>query len=104
MRKLEYRRPRRPVSFTVEFLSNGEILRGLCRDVTDAGLRVDFDGRAIIGTSGTLTLRHPTRVFSIKATIAYLDNAHTVLTFLFDTPQERGTAAQFFTSIAPLQR
>ena len=95
MRKFEYRRPRMKTGFSVDFVVEGETLHGLCSDVSDEGIRAEFDGPITVGSSGLLILRHPTRVLKIEAHVAYFEKCQVGLSFLFQPPQERATTTQF---------
>src|SRR5258708_17413205 len=74
-RRFEYRRPRTTTGFSVDFVVGGETLHGLCRNVSDAGIRAEFDGPVpvVVGSFGLLILRHPTRLLKIEAQVDYFE-------------------------------
>lgn len=101
MRRFEYRRPRTTTGFSVDFVVGGETLHGLCRNVSDAGIRAEFDGPVpvVVGSFGLLILRHPTRLLKIKAQVDYFEKHQVGLSFLSQSPQEREMTIQFIALI-----
>jgi hypothetical protein len=100
VRKFEYRPFRLKIGFDVDFEAGDVILHGLCRDVSDAGIRVEFDGSAVVGSSGLLILRHPTGELRLEAHVAYIEKCQVGLVFLFKTQWEREMTSEFITTIA----
>jgi len=88
IRKFEYRSSRIRAGFSVDFIAEGETFHGLCRDVSDAGIRAKFDGLIAVGSSGLLILRHPSRVLRLEARVSHVDKGQVGLVFLFKTPAE----------------
>jgi hypothetical protein len=81
-------------------VSGGETIHGFCRDVSDAGIRAEFDGDVITGNSGLLILRHPLGVLKLDAQIAYIEKYQVGLVFHFHSPWERRMTIEFIASIA----
>jgi hypothetical protein len=77
-----------------------ETFVGLCRDVSDTGIRVRLDGSVVVGDAGLLTLRHPLGTFRIEAQVAYIDNCYVGLIFDFETPRERVATSEYMAVIA----
>jgi hypothetical protein len=100
IRKFEYRPCRIATGFDIDFVAEGETLHGVCRDVSNAGIRATFDGSVAVGSSGLLILRHPTGVFELQAQVAYIGKRQVGLVFLFNTPWERQRTIEYITSIA----
>jgi PilZ domain len=100
IRKFEYRPFRMKTGFEVDFDSGGKTLHGLCRDVSDSGIRAEFDGSAVIGSSGLLILCHPTGVLRVEAQVAYVEKFQVGLVFLFKTQWESEMTIEFVTTIA----
>jgi hypothetical protein len=100
IRRFVYREPRMATGFHVDFLAGGSPLRGLCRDVSDTGIRAEFDDPLILGDTGLLTLRPPTGVLELRAQIAYVEKRQVGLLFLFETPWERRMTIEFIAAIA----
>jgi len=100
IRNFEYRLPRITTGFRVEFKVNGDILRGLCRDFTEAGIRAELDGAVVVGSVGTVILRYASRVLEVEAQVAYLERHQTGLVFLDRTGHDRDEALQLMTLLA----
>jgi PilZ domain len=100
IRRFEYRRPRMATGFNVEFVAGGESFQGLCRDVSDAGIRAEFDGPIIVGGDGLLILRPRTGVLELRAHVAYIEKRQVGLLFLFETSWEHSMTLEFIDSIA----
>jgi PilZ domain len=100
IRRFEYRPCRTKAGFCVDFVAEGETLHGLCRDVGDTGIRAEFDGSVVVGSSGLLILRPPTGVLKLEARVAYIEKFQVGLVFLFQTAAEREMAIEFIASVA----
>jgi hypothetical protein len=100
IRRFEYRPCRIATGFDIDFVSGGETLHGLCRDVSDAGIRATLDGSVEVGSSGLLILRPPTGLLELEAQVAYIEDRQVGLVFLFDTPWECALTIEFIASIA----
>ena len=100
IRKFEYRPCRITTGFDVDFVVRDETYLGLCRDVSDTGIRVKLDGSVVVGDTGLLTLRHPVGTLKIEAQVAYIDNCYVGLIFDFETPRERVATSEYMTIIA----
>jgi hypothetical protein len=84
----------------VDFIAAGTPLRGLCRDISGAGIRGEFDDPLTVGDSGLLILRPPAGVLELRAQVAYLEKRQVGLLFLFETPWERTMTIEFIAAIA----
>ncbi len=100
VRRFEYRPCRVTTGFNVEFVSAGETIQGLCRDVSDSGIRAKFEGSVAVGDSGLLILRHPAGVLEIEAQVAYIDRFQVGLEFRFKTSWERELTIEYIALIA----
>jgi hypothetical protein len=100
VRRFEYRPCRIPAGFNIDFEVKGHIIFGYCKDVSEEGIRATLDGPATVGASGRLTLRHPSGVLEIEAQVAYIEECHFGLVFVFQTPWERALTTQFIASIS----
>ena len=100
IRKFVYREPRTSTGFHVKFIAGGSRLHGLCRDVSDAGIRAEFDDPLTVGESGLLILRPPTGVLELRAQVAYTEKRQVGLLFLFETVWERTMTVEFIAAIA----
>lgn len=100
IRRFVFREPRTTTGFHVDFVVEGSRFRGLCRDVSDAGIRAELDDPLIVGSSGLLILRPPTGVLELRAQVAYIEKRQVGLLFLFGTPWERRMTVEFVATIA----
>jgi hypothetical protein len=100
IRRFVFREPRMTTGFHVEFVPGASPFRGLCRDISDAGIRAEFDDPLIVGDSGLLILRPPTGVLELRAQVAYIEKRQVGLLFLFGTPWERRMTVEFIAAIA----
>ncbi len=100
IRKFEYRPSRISAGFSVEFMTEQETIQGLCRDVSDSGVRARLDGSVAVGDSGLLILRHPAGVLEIEAQVAYIDRFQVGLEFRFKTSWERELTIEYIALIA----
>lgn len=100
IRKFEYRPCRVTTGFDVDFIVGNETYIGLCRDVSDTGIRVKLEGSVVVGDTGLLTLRHPMGMLKIDAQVAYIDKCYVGLIFEFETPRERTATAEYMAVIA----
>jgi hypothetical protein len=98
-RKFEYRPCRIVTGFNVEFVTAGETVQGLCRDVSDSGIRAKLDGSVAVGDSGLLILRHPAGVLEIEAQVAYIEKFQVGLEFRFKTSWERELTIEYIALI-----
>ena len=99
IRRFTYREPRMAAGFRVEFVTAGSPSRGLCRDVSDAGIRAEFDDPLNVGGAGLLNLRPPTGVLELRAQVAYIEKEQVGLLFLFETSWERRMTMEFIAAI-----
>ena len=99
IRKFVYREPRMTTGFHVDFAPGGLPCRGLCRDVSDAGIRAEFDDPLNVGDSGLLILRPPIGVLELRAQVAYIEKRQVGLLFLFQTSWERRMTIEFIAAI-----
>jgi hypothetical protein len=100
IRRFEYRPCRINAGIKVDFVTDAGTFHGLCRDVSDTGIRAWFDGLLELGNSGVLTLRHPAGVLELEGQIAYVEEYQVGLTFIFRSPWERRMTVEYIASIA----
>jgi hypothetical protein len=84
----------------VTFIVTGSAIGGLCRDVSETGIRAEFDDPLAAGDSGLLILRPPAGVLELRAQVAYIEKRQVGLLFLFETPWERMMTIEFIAAIA----
>jgi hypothetical protein len=103
IRRFEYRPCRVKAGLTVEFVTEDGTYLGVCKDVSDEGIRAILDGSVEVGCTGLLFLRHQTGALEVEAQAAYVDKCHVGLAFLFKTSWERAITLEFIASIAENQ-
>jgi hypothetical protein len=99
IRKFEYRPCRITTSFGIDFVVDESVFRGICRDVSDSGIRATFDSSLTVGSTGRLTLHHPVGALELEARIACIENHYVGLVFLFKTPWESAKTIDYMASI-----
>jgi hypothetical protein len=100
IRKFQYRPCRVTAEFDVEFVTGEKTFHGSCKDVSDAGLRAEFDGSVAIGSTGLLILRHQMGVLRLESQVAYIEKSQVGLVFLLKTAWEVEVLAAFIASIS----
>jgi hypothetical protein len=100
IRKFEYRPCRIAAGVGVDFVVGGDTLHGMCKDVSNSGIRATLNGSVAVGNSGFLTLRHPIGVLELEAQVAYIEELQVGLEFLFKTTWECAMTIEFVASIA----
>jgi hypothetical protein len=100
IRRFEYRPCRIAAGFNVDFVMGAKTLHGTCTNVSDAGIRAEFDGSVAVGASGILILRHPSGVLQLESHVAYIEMSQVGLVFILRTSWEREVTTNFIASIA----
>jgi hypothetical protein len=100
VRKFEFRLPRTGLGCNVEFLTGGAAHHGICKDVSEAGVRAELEGSVVAGNTGLLILRHPAGVVKLTAQVAYVEDCEVGLVFHFETLWERKMTSEFIASIS----
>ncbi|HEY0759280.1 MAG TPA: PilZ domain-containing protein [Acidisarcina sp.] len=95
MYTFNYRPPRFPTDFPVDFVVAKATLRGRCNNINSSGLQAEFNGTAVVGDLGMLTLDHSENALKLYARITYFAASQTGLSFVFRTEQERAQLLRF---------
>ena len=95
VRRFEYRHCRAKAGFSVDFIVGDEMLHGVCRDISDAGIRAKLDGSVVVGSSGLLILHKPAGVLKLEAHVAYVEKGQVGLNFILKKTSEHGTIIKF---------
>jgi hypothetical protein len=98
-RSFQYREPRLKTGFRADLVVGTERFLGVCRDVSSAGIRGEFEGPVPVGSDGLLTLRPPFGVLELHARVAYIEKRQVGIVFLLETPWERTTTLEFIEAI-----
>jgi hypothetical protein len=104
IRKFQYRPSRMKAHFDVDFIGETETFPGICVDISAAGIRAEFDGIVVVGSSGVLILRSQLGVLNLEAQVTYAVKSVVGIVFRFKTPLERGIAIRFIDAIAEFTR
>jgi hypothetical protein len=99
VRKFEYRPCRITTGFDVDFTAGEKTIHGICKNVSNSGIRATFYDPVAAGSSGVLVLRHPIGVLKLEAMIVYVEESQVGFEFLCQTPRECATTSQFMDSI-----
>jgi len=89
MRSLEYRSPRVPAEFVIDFVAGTDFLRGTCIDVSEKGVRASFRQHLSMGKVGSLILHHPQCRMTVPARVVYLVKDQVGFAFFEHTPRDR---------------
>lgn len=104
IRSFEYRPSRINAGFNVDFVAGEETFHGLCRDISETGLRAAFEDALTVSGSGTLILRHPTGTLELEATVGYVDKTQAGFEFVFKTTRDREIATEYIADIARIAK
>ena len=99
VRKFEYRLFRISAGFAVSFVLDNQIFRGLCKDISDTGIRAEFDGPLLPGAEGSLTLHHRTGDSKFDARVAHSRSGEVGIEFVFQAPWQHEMAIQAVAAI-----
>jgi len=100
VRNFVYRPYRMRTGFAVEFFVGEMEFGGLCRDVSDAGIRAEFNGSLAIEDTGILHLLHPIGQLKLEAKVAYIERCQAGLVFVFQNERERHVTSGYVASLA----
>jgi hypothetical protein len=95
IRKFEYRPCRITTGFDVDFMPTKETFHGICKNVSNSGIRATFYDPLSAGDSGLLILRHPIGILELNATIVYAEETQMGFEFLFPSPRECAMTAEY---------
>jgi hypothetical protein len=103
MQKFEYRSPRFPVDFPVQFAVQNLMLAGRCTEISVEGMRLEFQEPLPPNSRGTVFMNYQGNTVELKVRIAYAGEMHTGLEFIYESDQERSEVADLVASLAVLQ-
>lgn len=90
VRKFQYRPSRKKAVFPIEFKTEMGVFRGVCRNVSNTGIRAEFETPLTVGDAGCLVLCHPLRSIEVDARVAYIEETEVGLEFEFGSAWQRG--------------
>lgn len=89
VRSFRYRPTRVQAGFKVRFATESGLVEGICRNISGEGMRAELLDNLEAGTSGQVTLYHPSRTVELEAKIAYQDGGESAFVFQFRSAWER---------------
>lgn len=95
MRDLLYRLPRFTADFPVDVIVGELAFLGICKNISETGIRGEFRHRLPVGTEGLLRLNHPRDSMELRASVAYANQQEMAFHFLFRSESERKRACEF---------
>jgi len=104
IRPFHYRSRRIPTGFPVDFSCHGQIMRGICVNVSDDGLCAEMESATEPGSTGPLTLRPSGRQFQVTAEAVSVADNRTAFAFCFQSDWEHEKVAELITSLAPVRK
>jgi hypothetical protein len=100
MQKFEYRTPRFPVDFPVQFTVGNLTATGRCREISRAGMILELEQPHPVNTRGTVIVSHQDRTIELQVRVAHTGPTHDGLEFLYGSDTERAEMAQMVASLA----
>ncbi len=95
MRDLLYRLPRFSADFPVDIIVGEIALLGVCKNISENGMRGEFRHRLPVGTEGLIRLNHPQQSMEVTGKVAYFAQYQMAFHFLFKSEGERKKVAEF---------
>jgi hypothetical protein len=103
MHRFEYRTPRFPVDFPLQFTVDNVVLSGRCMEISEEGLAMRFRQPATLDALGVLALTHQGQTLEIRARVAHIEGTHAGLEFLCNSESERSAVARLTAALAESQ-
>jgi len=103
MQKFEYRSPRFPVDFLVQFTVEDLTLTGRCREISQEGMTLELRQPLTLNSSGMISLHYREQTIQIRARVAHVATTHCGLEFLSESETERSALAHLIASVTPAQ-
>lgn len=101
LRKFLYRFPRFETSSRVDFIFGDTILLGVCREISESGLRSTFSNTVAPGTEGLITLYLNGKSYSANAVILETQGEETIAKFEFRSDHEREAIREILKLLGP---
>jgi hypothetical protein len=100
MQKFEYRSPRFNVDIPVQLAIEQAILPGRCKNISNAGIRLELGRRLPLNARGTVILNCKDRPLEVGVRVAYSGKTHDGMEFLYSSDSERSAVAHLIASLA----
>jgi hypothetical protein len=95
MRDLFYRLPRFAADFPVDVIIGEMAILGVCKNISETGMRGEFRHRLPIDTEGLIRLNHPQRSMELRGKVVNYAQYQMAFHFLFQSEQERKKLIEF---------
>ena len=99
MRDLLYRLPRFSVDFPVDVIVGEIAILGLCKNISETGMRGEFRQRLPLQTEGLIRLNHPQQSMEIRGRMIHFARFDMAFLFLFQSEAERRRLYEFARSV-----
>ncbi len=95
MRDLLYRLPRHMADFPVDIIVGEIAILGVCKDISDHGMRGEFRHRLPLDTEGLIRLNPPMLSMELKGILVHATQTQMSFEFKFQSEAERRKLADF---------
>jgi hypothetical protein len=91
MQKFEYRTPRYLVELPIQFLWNGQSIRGRCKEISKDGMRVVLEQQVPVESCGEVEISYKEFTWELHCCVAHKGPDFDGLKFLFESDKDRGS-------------
>ena len=95
MRDLLYRLPRFATDFPVDVIIGEMALLGVCKNISETGMRGEFRQRVPLHTRGVVRLNHAHKSMELQAEVVHYAHFQMAFHFLFQSEAERLRLCEF---------
>ncbi len=95
MRDLFYRLPRFAADFPVDVIIGEMAILGVCKNISETGMRGEFRHRLPLETEGLIRLNHPQRNMELRGKVVHYAQYQMAFHFLFQSEVERNRLCEF---------
>lgn len=89
MRDLLYRLPRFSADFPVDVIVGEMAILGVCKNISETGMRGEFRQRLPLETTGLIRLNHPQQTMELRGKVVHYVHFQMAFHFLFQSETER---------------
>jgi hypothetical protein len=95
MRDLFYRLPRFSADFPVDVIIGDMAILGVCKNISETGMRGEFRQRLPLETEGLIRLNHPQQSMELRGKVVHYAQYQMAFHFLFQSEMERKKLCDF---------
>ena len=95
MRDLLYRLPRFSADFPVDVIVGETAILGVCKNISETGMRGEFRQRLPLETEGLIRLNHPQQSMELWAKVVHYERFQMAFHFCFQSEAERLKLCEF---------